>query len=84
MKIKVQRSDSSIETLNLIGNVTVREGSPGGMSTISLTDIGCTHFFLNDGTYDGWEMDVSGAGMAIEDVQGFVEAVEADREIEPR
>jgi hypothetical protein len=88
MKIQVVRCDGQTETLNLIGKVSVIEAAPGGQGHLVVESTGTSHFFrTEDGTYDGWGMDVSDAGGNLneDDMVKLIDAVELDREIhQPR
>lgn len=87
MKIQVVRTSCEVETLTLTEPLTmIRSVTDGGMNRI-VTATGMEHWFNDDGTYDGWGMDVSGSGIEVPDtgnpieaVSGFIEAIEADRE----
>lgn len=97
MKIQVFRVDGSIETINLVGTVIASEpGSelefPHNQSPLHVEATGMDYFFREDGRYDGWGMDVSGAGLEVstnnndpmEHVREFIRAIETDREILPK
>jgi len=47
VKIKVVRNDGSVETLSLTFPLS-------GKSKMIVSADGTEHFFLEDGTYDGW------------------------------
>jgi hypothetical protein len=82
MKIQVVRSDGRLEVLNLIGTIRVTEPAPGGLASLLLESTGTIHFFCGeDGTYEGWGMEVSDLGFTPSDAAAFANEVEKHRTI---
>jgi hypothetical protein len=75
MKIRVQHDDGRTETLTLRGSVEVVEGK----FMNRLTDgSGMDHYFLHDGSYDGWGGAISCDERTARDT---IEAMEEKREM---
>jgi hypothetical protein len=51
MKLRVQREDGRIETLELYGTWVFREGK---LLSRLVCETGCEYFFTPEGYYDGW------------------------------
>lgn len=76
MKIKVVRADGRIETITLAGTLAIQEGGQNCLHA----DSGQDHFFLQDGTYDGWGMALAG-GVDLEQAGELIEHISASRDI---
>ncbi len=76
MKLRVQREDGSIETLELCGTWVFQEGKLLGRIT---REGGCEHFFTPEGYYDGWGSNLVPAGGSTPRV---ITAIEAKRELD--
>ena len=83
MKLQVKRRDGSLESLNLVGECACKEASLGGQSSITVIETGYTHFFTEDGIYDGWGADISRANLNLDEAFGLIQAIEVDRETQP-
>jgi hypothetical protein len=88
MKIRITGPNGEISLLPLVGTWEVRE-NPSGYGCLYSKSFGSRHYFAADGTYDGWEMEVSGVQVEGEEelgkfVTGFAQAIENDREIIPK
>ena len=79
MRLRVQRRDGSMETIELLGDQMVAEPNP---SLARLTGARMEHWFTPDGYYDGWGM-FAPPGLTTEGVTEIIEVVEGSREIEP-
>ena len=73
MKIRVCRSDSRIEVLTLVPPVVVEEWHDALRLTCG---DGTDHFFMEDGTYEGWGRRLS------EPIEGEEEGLKRAMEIE--
>ncbi len=67
MKLRVQREDGRIETLELCGTWVFQEGK---LLSRMLHESGYEHFFTPEGYYDGWGSHLplsapEGAGLVI-------------------
>lgn len=78
MKIKVQRKDGSIETLDINGAIEMHAGTHQNRISSGTMD----YFFNLDGTYDGWGRDVSSLNMHIDDAGVLISQIEDNRQIE--
>ena len=81
MKIQVVRQDGDIETLDLLGAGIATDPSPGGQGCLKIGKT--SHFFNEDGTYDGWGMDVAEAegNLNENDLLDFISVVKRTRVI---
>lgn len=77
MKIRVQREDGQIETLELCGTWVFRDGKLLGRLA---HESGSEHFFTPEGYYDGWGSCVVPTG--AERAPLVINAIEAKRQVE--
>ena len=77
MKLRVQREDGRIETLELCGTWVFQDGKVLGRIT---HESGYEHFFTPEGYYDGWGSCLVPAG--TENTPLVITAVEAKRELD--
>ena len=77
MKIRVQREDGRIETLELCGTWVFQEGKLLGRI---VQENGFEHFFTPEGYYDGWGSYVTPSGS--EGTPLVITAIEAKRELD--
>jgi len=77
MKIRVQREDGQIETLELCGTWVFRDGEILCRVT---HESGSEHFFTPEGYYDGWGSCVVPTG--TERAPLVITALEAKRQVE--
>jgi hypothetical protein len=74
MKIRVQQRDGSMETISVVGPLTVHEGD--SLSRFQSAE-GMDHFFTADGFYDGWGR---GCSATPEEASELIQRIEAERE----
>lgn len=78
MKVRVQRRDGRIETIQVVGPVEVHHGEK--LDHFHAAD-GMDHYFTNEGFYDGWGQ-AAPPGMTPEDAGPMIERIERERKIE--
>ena len=78
MKLRVQRGDGSIETISLVGPAEIHHSK--GTNLIRSAS-GMDHYFLPDGSYDGWGMALP--SVSVEDAGEIIDRVNRERKIEP-
>lgn len=76
MKIRVQRRDGDIETIELLGDQMVAEANP---TLTRLTGARMEHYFTADGYYDGWGMFAPPGAASLEAAAEVIREVEAGR-----
>lgn len=81
MRVQVMRADGKVEVLNFLGNVIANETNRKGQSSLLVSAIGITHFFTDEGRYDGFAVDVSGSNVSNEEMKDLIDAIERDREV---
>jgi hypothetical protein len=74
MKIAVMRESGASEVITLTEPIEIRRGE---FMNCLKTSTGFEHFFLPDGTYDGWGMPFDGTQ---DEAAAVIEAIEKDRE----
>ena len=86
MKMRVMRRDGSVETISVVGPAEVHHGE--GMDYLHSAN-GLEHWFLHDGTYDGWST-AAPAGLLVDErhplggvVGELIDRIERERKIEP-
>ena len=77
MKLRVQREDGRIETLDLCGTWVFQEGKLLGRIA---HESGYEHFFTPEGYYDGWGSSLAPAGP--ETTPLVITAIEAKRDLD--
>ena len=77
MKLKVVRCDGRHETLKIGAPVTIQDGK--GLSGLTSGE-GITHYFTQEGLYDGWGM--SATNLDSKQAKQLIAQVESQREIE--
>lgn len=81
MKVQVVRVDGSVEAIELVGRIIVKEPE-GGLGMISLESTGADHYFTKDGQYDGWGLAVS--GLDESEATSVADAIERNRQVFPK
>lgn len=76
MKMHVVGYEGRHEVINVVGPVEIHHGEK--MDHLHSAD-GMDHYFLHDGTYDGWGK--SAVGMTAEEAVADIERIEREREI---
>jgi hypothetical protein len=71
----VSAKDGRHELITLTPPVTILRGEK--LSRLVCGNV--EHWFNNDGTYDGWGMNVANMDMTPDEMRAFVEAVERSR-----